>query len=612
MNQIDKTEKTEKAFATGRVVRAFGNLLQVTFEGHVRQGEVAMVKLDGLYLKAEVIEISGKEAKIQVYEDTRGVQYGTEVVFTGDLLEAELGPGLLSSIIDGLQNPLEKVADAAGLFLPRGVYLAPLDNKRHWSYEPKAAVGDSLVRGDTLGTTLEGRFQHRIMIPFSLFGTYTLTWVISPGAYNIDTVVARAKDEKGVEHTFTMVQKWPIKRPIMQGRKVKATEMMTTGERIIDTQFPLLRGGTFCTPGPFGAGKTVLQHHLSKYSDVDIVVVVACGERAGEVVEMLREFPHLTDPHTNETLMDRTVIVCNTSSMPVAARESSIYMGITIAEYYRQMGLDVLLLADSTSRWAQALREMSGRLEEIPGDEAFPAYLASRIADFYERSGVLRLGDGTKGSVTIGGAVSPAGGNFEEPVTQATLSVVGAFLGLSRERSDSRRYPAIDPLISWSKYVGAVGAELEHEVPGWGSMVDHAAKLLKVGTEIGKRMEVVGEEGTALSDLERYLKAELYDFCYLQQNAFDAEDTYCPLPRQIAMFRLMNQIFHTSFRFPTHDTLRRYFLTLQNRVKNLNYLSMDSQPFLTEYAQIEKDLKEQAFQTPQHDHHMERTQGAAK
>lgn len=585
-------EATINETATGKVVRAFGNLLYVAFDGHVRQGEVAMVHVDGVNLKAEVIEIAGNEAKIQVYEDTRGVTFGTEVAFTGDLLEAELGPGLLSAIIDGLQNPLEKVADAAGLFLPRGVYMTPLDRTRHWSYEPKALVGDALKRGDTLGTTLEGRFEHRIMVPFALFGTYTLTWVIAPGSYTVDTVVARAKDEKGAEAAFTMVQKWPIKRPLMQGRKVKASTMMTTGERIIDTQFPLLRGGTFCTPGPFGAGKTVLQHHLSKYSDVDIVIVVACGERAGEVVEVLREFPHLTDPHTNDTLMTRTVIVCNTSSMPVAARESSIYMGITIAEYYRQMGLDVLLLADSTSRWAQALREMSGRLEEIPGDEAFPAYLASRIADFYERSGVVALAGGGKGSVTIGGAVSPAGGNFEEPVTQATLSVVGAFLGLSRERSDSRRYPAIDPLMSWSKYVGTVGEELESQVPGWGKMVEYAARILRQGNEIGKRMEVVGEEGTALKDLEIYLKSELYDFCYLQQNAFDTEDAYCPLQRQIRMFTLMSQIFHTPFNFPTHDALRAHFLTLQNTIKNLNYLPSDSAAFVSAYEALEKEMKE--------------------
>jgi len=470
----DQMIAKKSTLATGKVVKAFGNLLQVAFEGSIRQGEVAMVKLDGIRLKSEVIEINGNEAKIQVFEDTRGVQLGTEVEFEGQLLEAELGPGLLTSILDGLQNPLEKVADAAGLFLPRGIYIDPLDRKRSWNYEPRAKVGQTVHRGDTLGTTLEGRFHHQIMVPFSFYGSYKITWVIGAGSYHVDTVVAKVVDEAGVEHSLTMVQRWPIKMPLTQGERIKPSKMLDTGCRIIDTQFPILKGGTFCTPGPFGAGKTVLQHHLSKYSAVDIVIVVACGERAGEVVEILREFPHLTDPHTGKTLMERTVIICNTSSMPVAARESSVYMGMTIGEYYRQMGLDVLVLADSTSRWAQAMREISGRLEEIPGEEAFPAYLASRIANFYERSGVLLLKNGSTGSITVGGAVSPAGGNFEEPVTQATLAVVGAFLGLSRARSDSRRYPAIDPLISWSKYIAEIAKVLDTQVAGWGKMVSKA------------------------------------------------------------------------------------------------------------------------------------------
>lgn len=586
------TAANEKKLATGKVVRAFGNLLHVKFDGSIRQGEVAMVEVDSTHLKGEVIEIAGDEAKIQVYEDTRGVKLHTPVQFTGELLEAELGPGLLSSILDGLQNPLEKVALVAGFFLPRGVYIPALDRKRHWDYETTAKVGDIVVRGDTLGKTLENRFHHHIMVPFNHFGRYTITWVIPSGSYPIETVVAKAKDESGKEYSFTMVQKWPIKIPLAEGEKVKPTKMMDTGERIIDTQFPIMKGGTFCSPGPFGAGKTVLQHHLSKYSSVDIVIVVACGERAGEVVEILREFPHLIDPHTNETLMTRTVIICNTSSMPVAARESSIYMGMTIAEYYRQMGLDVLLLADSTSRWAQALREMSGRLEEIPGEEAFPAYLASRIAEFYERSGVIAMKNGESGSVTIGGAVSPAGGNFEEPVTQATLSVVGAFLGLSRERSDSRRYPAIDPLISWSKYIREVGKELDAQVPGWSSMVGKAEMILQSGNEIGKRMEVVGEEGTAIDDMVIYLKAELYDFSYLQQNAFDKQDAYCPLERQMELFQLINRIFEKRFKFTSHDDARQYFLNLQNEIKNMNFIEYKSQQYKREFAKIEKTIEE--------------------
>lgn len=588
MNQMVESLATK---AQGKVKKAFGNLLQVAFDGNIRQGEVAMVHVEDKQLKAEVIEIVGNEAKIQVFEDTRGIELDCHVSFTGDLLEAELGPGLLSSIFDGLQNPLVAVADEAGFFLPRGLYLAPLDRHRHWTFEPVAKVGDVLERGETIGTTLEGRFHHPITIPFSSYGRYTLTWVASHGSYTVDQVMAKAVDENGREHQFTMIQKWPVKNGLMEGEKIKPSKMMDTGLRIIDTQFPLMKGGTFCTPGPFGAGKTVLQHHLSKFASVDIVVFVACGERAGEVVEVLREFPHLIDPHTGETLMTRTVIICNTSSMPVAARESSIYMGVTIAEYYRQMGLDVLLLADSTSRWAQALREMSGRLEEIPGEEAFPAYLASRIAEFYERSGVVALKNGKTGSITIGGAVSPAGGNFEEPVTQATLAVVGAFLGLSRARSDARRYPAIDPLISWSKYVEAVSHELEKQVDDWGQMVKRASRLLHRGNEIGKRMEVVGEEGIALEDMIVYLKSELYDSSYLQQNAFDKEDAYSPLKRQIELFQLINKIFGAHFRFKDHDAARHFFLELQNQIKNMNFMPFHSEQYRQMWAKIEQMIE---------------------
>lgn len=577
--------------ASGTVAQAFGNLLQVRFKGNIRQGEVAFVKVDGVHLKAEVIEITGNVAKLQVFEDTRGVKLGSEVNFCGDLLEAELGPGLLSSIVDGLQNPLEEIAKVSGYFLPRGLYLPPLDREKRWLYAPKANVGTVVMRGDYLGSTTEGKFTHQIMVPFALFGRYTLTWVIQAGSYTVDTTIAKAVDDKGVEYAFTMVQRWPIKNALVEGEKIKPTRMLDTGLRIIDTQFPLIKGGTFCTPGPFGAGKTVLQHHLSKFSSVDIVVVCACGERAGEVVEVLREFPHLTDPHTGESLMKRTVIICNTSSMPVAARESSIYMGVTIAEYYRQMGLDVLLLADSTSRWAQALREMSGRLEEIPGDEAFPAYLSSRIAEFYERSGVIALKDGKSGSVTIGGAVSPAGGNFEEPVTQATLAVVGAFLGLSRERSDSRRYPSIDPLISWSKYAKTVSEELDVLASNWHENVKHADKILRKGNEIGKRMEVVGEEGTSIDDMTLYLKAELYDFSYLQQNAFDKEDAYCALKRQIHLFVLVNEIFDKKFKFLSHDEARTYFLNLQSAIKNMNFIPFNSEKYTQTFATIEEGIR---------------------
>ncbi|MDF2577247.1 MAG: ntpA [Chlamydiales bacterium] len=577
---------TSTQSSTGKVIKAFGNLLQVRFEGNIRQGAIAMVHLQDQVLKAEVIEIVGNEAKIQVFEDTREIALNTHVTFQNELLEAELGPGLLTSIVDGLQNPLQEIAEKAGYFLNRGIYFAPLDHNKKWNYTPIAKVGDRLLRGDTLGSVPEQRFTHNIMIPFTLHSQYTITWTAAAGSYTIDEVIAKAKDEHGKEHSFTMVQKWPVKKALFEGDRIRVEEAMTTGCRAIDTQFPVMKGGTFCTPGPFGAGKTVLQHHLSKYSSVDIVVIVACGERAGEVVEVLREFPHLIDPYTNEPLINRTVIICNTSSMPVAARESSVYMGVTIAEYYRQMGLNVLLLADSTSRWAQALREMSGRLEEIPGEEAFPAYLSSRIAEFYERSGAVQLKNGKKGSLTIGGSVSPAGGNFEEPVTQATLAVVGAFLGLSKARADARRFPSIDPLISWSKYIEAVGKKLEGNIANWSDKVREFGRLLKQGDDIGKRMEVVGEEGTLLSDMELYLKAEIYDFCYLQQNFYDKEDVYNPTKRQLALFQIMYQILHTRFKFQTHDALRQFFLSLQNTIKNLNFLPFETPEYEKEIIKI--------------------------
>lgn len=587
MTASDPIHQHNPTHATGRVVAGFGNLLQVAFDEHIRQGEVGYVTVDDLQLKAEVIEINGKLAKVQVFEDTRGIKVNTPVHFQGSLMEAELGPGLLASVYDGLQNPLEKIAETGGVYLPRGLYKRALDKKKMWDFHPTANLGDIVGRGDKLGYVPEMRFHHKIMVPFSHYDTYTLTYIAPKGSYTIDQTIAKGIDSKGNEISFTMTQHWPIKNQLACGKKIRPHIMMDTGSRIIDTQFPILKGGTFCTPGPFGAGKTMLQHHLSKFSSVDIVVIVACGERAGEVVEVVREFPHLVDPHTQDSLMKRTVIICNTSSMPVAAREASVYMGVTIAEYYRQMGLNVLLLADSTSRWAQAMREMSGRLEEIPGEEAFPAYLASRIASFYERSGCYELKNGSIGSVTIGGAVSPAGGNFEEPVTQATLSVVGAFLGLSRERSDSRRYPAIDPLISWSKYSTEVAHYMEHSMPEWGSICRLTSKLLREGDEIKKRMEVVGEEGTSLQDMITYLKSELYDFCYLQQNAYDKEDAYCPLARQKIQLKLMGKILNASFNFTSHDEARSFFLHLQSKLKNMNYLPFESATYTAAIAEIE-------------------------
>lgn len=577
--------------AVGKVVSALGNLLKVAFDGNILQGEIGFIQLENESLKCEVIEIDNKIAKVQVFEDTRGVKLGTQVLFTKEQLEIELGPGLLAQIFDGLQTPLEELADISGLFLPRGVQIESLDRVKRWDFKPVAKLGDTLKRGDCFGVVPESHFTHQIMLPFAMYGKYRLTWLKTPGSYPVDTVVAKVTDEKGKEYDLTMVQRWPVKFPLLQGSRKKATKALITGIRIIDTMVPLIKGGSGGTPGPFGAGKTVTQQLISKYSNVDIVVIAACGERAGEVVETLKTFPTLTDVHSSEPLMNRTCIICNTSSMPVAAREASVYVGVTIAEYYRQMGLDVLLLADSTSRWAQAMREMSGRLEEIPGDEAFPAYLASRIAAFYERAGVLELKDGKEGSVTIIGAVSPAGGNFSEPVTQATMNVVGAFICLSREFSDKRIYPAIAPLESWSKYLEAFSDMLKVEIPEWKKWVERARLILKNGDEIGRRMEVVGQEGISIDDMIVYLKSELFSFCYLQQNAFDKEDAYCPLEQQKVQFQLMNQIFDRDFVFDSHDSARTYFLQLQTKVKNLNFLNFDSNAYKKLLIALQEELE---------------------
>ena len=431
----------------GRVVAVNGNLISVAFDGTVSLNEVGYVSVGDKKLKSEVIRIQNGEAQLQVFEMTKGIQTGDEVFFTNELLSIELGPGLLGQVFDGLQNPLPELAEQAGYFLERGVYLDPLPDASTWSFTPIAKVGDTVKAGSFIGEVPEGTFKHKIMVPFTFLGNYTVVSVKEKGDYALKDTIAVVKDARGVEHNLSMSFNWPVKRSVdCYAERLMPTDTLTTKIRLIDTFFPVAKGGTYCIPGPFGAGKTVLQHTTSRNADVDIVIVAACGERAGEVVEILKEFPELTDPRTGRSLMERTIIICNTSSMPVAAREASVYTGVTLAEYYRQMGLDVLLLADSTSRWAQALREMSGRLEEIPGEEAFPAYLESLIAAFYERAGIVRLHDGSTGSVTIGGTVSPAGGNFEEPVTQATLKVVGSFHGLSRERSDARKYPAIDPL----------------------------------------------------------------------------------------------------------------------------------------------------------------------
>ncbi|RDB31716.1 V-type ATP synthase subunit A [Candidatus Similichlamydia laticola] len=565
--------------ARGQVISAFGNLVEVEFEGSVHLGESASILVEGDKLRAEVLEIRGSMAKMQVFEPTYGLFSGAEVEFSRDLIEAELGPGLLGGVFDGLQNPLEEVFQEHGVFLARGVHFPPLARDKLWDFEPCVSVGAMLSPGSLLGTVQEGRFPHRIFVPFGLpCGHYQLEWLVKGGSYSVDTVLAHLKNAQGEIIEVKMFQKWPLKRPLLFGDRVLPFEPLETGCRVIDTQFPLLKGGAFCLPGPFGAGKTVLQHHLARYSSVDIVIFAACGERAGEIVELLKEFPHLKDPQTGNPLSDRTVLICNTSSMPVAARESSVYMAVTIGEYYRQMGLDVLMVADSTSRWAQAMREMSARLEEIPGDEAFPAYLNAKIAELYQRAGVVRLENDRFGSLCLGGAVSPAGGNLDEPVTQATLPVVGAFLGLSRARSSARRYPAIDPLISWSKYTEFVGDTLSKEIPLWKRWVYRAKALLEESDVITRRMDVLGEDGVALDEFISHLKAELYDAVYLQQNSFDPEDTYCPLKKQKVLFSFVNEVLDTDYSWiSTHTEARSFFLSLQAEMRNLNFVKEESE-----------------------------------
>lgn len=539
---------------TGYVAGVNGNLIKVNFDGSVRKNEVGYVLVDDKRLKGEVIRINDGVASMQIYEMTNGIKVGDPVEFTGELMSVDLGPGLLTQVYDGLQNPLPQLAEQCGFFLERGVYLDAIPD-RDWEFTPTVAAGDSVKAGSTVGTVPEGLFTHHIMVPFITKGTdWTVKSIKEKGTYNVHDTICVIENSKGEEKELSMIFTQPIKQAVKcYAEKLRPTEPLVTKIRCIDSFLPVAKGGTFCTPGPFGAGKTVLQHMQAKNSDVDVVIVAACGERAGEVVEVLKEFPELTDPKTGRSLMERTIIICNTSSMPVAAREASCYTAVTLAEYYRQMGLDVLLLADSTSRWAQAMREMSGRLEEIPGEEAFPAYLESTIAAFYERAGKVRLDDGTIASITIGGTVSPAGGNFEEPVTQATLKVVGAFHGLARERSDARKYPAIHPVDSWSKYKGVVDMDRVNEARG----------MLIRSTEINQMMKVVGEEGTSSEDYIMYQKGELLDSVYLQQNSFDPIDAADPPERQRREFDRLYDALVKTYDITDKKDIRAFFNQLR-------------------------------------------------
>ena len=563
----------------GKVVSINGNLVSVEFDGNVSMNEICFVKVGNTAIKSEIIRIRGNVAQVQVYEMTDGIKCGDTVEFTGDMLSAELGPGLLGQIYDGLQNPLPVLAKQAGWFLERGIYADGLNTEKKWEFTPTAKIGDVVRAGEYLGTVPEGPFTHKIFVPFYLLGNYTVKSIVQKGEYTVRETVAVITDERGRDIPVSMSFKWPVKRAVKcYSERLAPVETMETKVRLIDSFFPVAKGGTYCTPGPFGAGKTVLQHTTSKYADVDIVIIAACGERAGEVVETLTEFPELTDPKTGRSLMERTIIICNTSSMPVASREASVYTSVTLAEYYRQMGLNVLLLADSTSRWAQALREMSGRLEEIPGEEAFPAYLESYIAAFYERAGYVRLPDGSTGSVTIGGTVSPAGGNFEEPVTQATLKVVGAFHGLSRERSDARKYPAIDPLISWSKYKSVID----------NNKLEFCKGILHHGDEIGSMMKVIGEEGTPLSDYITYLKSEILDAVYLQQNSFDLIEANCTTLRQRYVTDKLVYILGSNYAIESKDDARSFFNRMRQKFIDWNYTEFESESFKKEESEIDK------------------------
>lgn len=567
----------------GEIISVHGNMIAVKFSGSIAQNEVGYIILGKERLKSEVIRIKDDIAYMQVFESTKGIKVKDKVAFSGELLSVELGPGLLGKIYDGLQNPLEVLAQNYGFFLNRGVHIPALDKDKLWHFTPLVSVGDKLTAALPVGYVQEGIFKHYIFIPFNFRGEYEIVNIVSEGDYTIEEKICTLRDERGNLIEKDMKFNWPIKIPITAYKRKKIPrEPLITKIRIIDTFFPIAKGGTYCIPGPFGAGKTVLQQLTSRYAEVDVVIIAACGERAGEVVETLREFPELIDPRTGKSLMERTIIICNTSSMPVAARDASVYTAATLGEYYRQMGLDVLLLADSTSRWAQAMREVSGRLEEIPGEEAYPAYLESRIAEFYERSGIVELLFDNKctGSLTIGGTVSPAGGNFEEPVTQSTLKVVGAFHGLSRERANARKFPSLDPLQSWSRYKSFIEEE----------KIKLARNILFKGNEVHQMMMVVGEEGISLEDFIIYLKSDFLDTVYLQQNAFDKVDAATSHQRQEYVFSKVALVLERELFFKTKEEAREFFYKLRQLFIDWNYQEFSSEDFKNQEKRIDDFL----------------------
>jgi len=574
---------------TGIVTGIVSNLVTVLVDGPVAENEICYIDLAGVKMMAEVIKVNGKSASVQVFESTRGLKGGDKVEFEGRMLEITLGPGLLSSVYDGLQNDLTTMQN---VFLQRGEYTDPLNREKRWDFTPLAAPGDRVVAADWLGEVKEGWLPHKIMVPFSFQGEYTVKSIVPEGAYNVDTVIAVLTNVDGEDVPVTMTQKWPVKVAIKGYReKPRPDRIMETGVRVIDTLNPIAEGGTGFIPGPFGCGKTVLQHAIAKQGDADVIVMAACGERANEVVEIFTEFPELIDPHTGRHLMERTTIICNTSNMPVAAREASVYTAMTICEYYRAMGLKCLLLADSTSRWAQALREMSNRMEELPGADAFPVDLSSIISNFYSRAGMVILNNGERGAVTFIGTVSPAGGNLKEPVTESTKKAARCFYALEQSRADQKRYPAVSPLDSYSKYLEypEIAEYLDRTVePGWVEKVRTAKNLIRRGKEASEQINILGDDGVPMSYHVNFWKSELVDFVILQQDAFDAIDALCPIERQRYMLDLVLDICSKDYEFEDFEKCRAFFKDLINTLRQMNYSEFQSETFAAYRETVDK------------------------
>ena len=573
----------------GIVTGIVSNLVTVKVDGPVAENEICYIDLHGVKMMAEVIKVNGDLASVQVFESTRGLKGGDTVEFEGRMLEVQLGPGLLSSVYDGLQNNL---ATMENVFLQRGEYTDPLDRKKLWDFTPVAKPGDKVIAADWLGEVKEGWLPHKIMVPFSFAGTYTVKSIKEAGQYNVDTVIAVLTNADGEDVNVTMVQKWPVKVAIKAYKvKPRPSRIMETGVRVIDTLNPIAEGGTGFIPGPFGCGKTVLQHAIAKQGDADVIVMAACGERANEVVEIFTEFPELIDPHTGRHLMERTTIICNTSNMPVAAREASVYTAMTICEYYRAMGLKCLLLADSTSRWAQALREMSNRMEELPGQDAFPVDLSAIISNFYARAGMVVLNNGQTGAVTFIGTVSPAGGNLKEPVTESTKKAARCFYALEQNRADQKRYPAVGPLESYSKYLDypEIVEYLDETVEeGWVQKVLKAKNIIRRGKEASEQINILGDDGVPMSYHVNFWKSELVDYVILQQDAFDAIDALCPLKRQRFMLDLVLDICDKDYDFEDFEKCREFFKNLINELRQMNYSAYESEQFWAYNESVKK------------------------